>query len=88
MVPTDQVVVLFYVDERGETCTRRVLPERIWFGCTDWHREPQWLLDAFDVDRRAVRSFAMQRIEQMRPDTTDRVHDGPAVACSAGRAEV
>ena len=36
-----------------------ILPERIWFGSTDWHPEPQWLMDAWDLDKGTIRSFAL-----------------------------
>lgn len=56
------VVNIRYTNHRGETATRRILPHRIRFDSTEWHPERQWLLDAFDLDRQAERSFAMQDI--------------------------
>jgi hypothetical protein len=41
---------------------REIIPERIWFGATEWHPEPQWLLDAIDVEKNALRNFAMKDI--------------------------
>ena len=57
-----QVVSLVYTNYRGETAVRQVLPKRIWFGKTDWHPEEQWLLDAFDIEKQADRSFAIKDI--------------------------
>lgn len=53
---------ILYTNHRGETATRRIVPERVWFGSTRWHPEPQWLLDAKDIDRRDRRSFALRDI--------------------------
>lgn len=78
----DQVVVLVYTNYRGERATRRIIPERIWFGATDWHPEPQWLLDAFDIDRGAERSFAIKDVEQFG-GTVD-VPDRSSASLSAG----
>ena len=56
------VVTIRYTNYRGETGDRRIVPQRIRFGSTEWHREEQWLLDAFDIDRKADRSFAVKDI--------------------------
>lgn len=62
-----KVIVMTYTNYRGERSERRVVPERIWFGSTDWHPGPQWLMDAFDLDREAMRSFAMTDIHKIEP---------------------
>jgi hypothetical protein len=48
-----------YRNHRGETAVRRVVPIRVWYGHTDWHPDPQWLMDAHDLDRGEVRTFAL-----------------------------
>lgn len=47
-----------YTNYRGETARREIIPERVWYGATKWHPEEQWLLDAFDVEKESLRSFA------------------------------
>jgi len=59
----EKSVKILYTNYRGETAIREVIPEKIWFGGTDWHPEPQWLLDAFDVEKDAKRSFAMKDVK-------------------------
>ncbi|WP_321385717.1 hypothetical protein [Rhizobium sp.] len=49
-----------YTNYRGETSRRAIKPKCVWFGSTEWHREPQWLLTAFDVDKGADRDFALK----------------------------
>ena len=39
---------------------RTITPKRIWWGATDWHPEPQWLLTAFDAEKQADRDFALK----------------------------
>jgi len=51
---------LVYTNWRGETSVRTITPIRVWFGSTDWHPEPQWLLRAFDHDKNAERDFALK----------------------------
>jgi predicted DNA-binding transcriptional regulator YafY len=61
-VPEERTVRILYTNYRGETTLRRIVPERVHFASTDWHPKPQWLLDALDVERNAMRSFAMKDI--------------------------
>jgi hypothetical protein len=59
---TPQAVLVVYRNYRGETATRSILPQRLWFGSTEWHPEPQGLLDAVDTERHEERSFAFRDI--------------------------
>jgi hypothetical protein len=49
-----------YKNWRGELAVRTVRVIRLSYGSTEWHREPQWLLEALDVEKRAVRMFAVR----------------------------
>jgi WYL domain len=55
-----QPVRLTYTNWRGETSERTITPLRVYYGSTDWHPEPQWLLRAFDHDKQAERDFALK----------------------------
>ena len=57
-----KLVVIRYTNYRGETAVRRIVPIQIHFTSTEWHPEPQWVMEAFDLDRGAERSFAMKEI--------------------------
>lgn len=63
-------VKIVYKNYRGEISTREIIPEVIWFGSTDWHKEPQWILDAFDLGKDAKRGFAIKDIQSWteKPD--------------------
>ena len=58
-----QMVKIVYTNYRHQTAVRTIIPERVWFGSTEWHREPQWLLEALDVEKGERRSFAMADIK-------------------------
>ncbi|WP_234891478.1 hypothetical protein [Agrobacterium vitis] len=60
MPAQDVPVTLNYTNYRGETSERTILPKNIWFGSTEWHPEPQWLLTAFDLEKKADRDFALK----------------------------
>ena len=54
-------LVLTYTNHRGETGVRRIIPLAApWWGQSDYHVEPQWLLRAFDVDKQVEREFALK----------------------------
>lgn len=60
-------VKILYTNYKGERGYRKIVPEKIWFGSTEWHKEEQWLLDAMDLEKKALRNFAMKDIEQWIP---------------------
>lgn len=59
----NQIIKICYTNYRGETSIREILPIRIWFGVTEWHKEEGWLLDAFDIEKKAERSFSITDIK-------------------------
>lgn len=57
-------VRILYTNWRGEKRWRHIRPLRTRFGATDWHPEPQELLDAIDLERGVERTFAISGIER------------------------
>ncbi len=55
-------VIIDYTNWRGEFSLRRIEPRRVYFGSTEHHPEPQWLLEAMDLDKGEWRTFAMKDI--------------------------
>lgn len=55
-----------YTNWRGETALRCLIPQKLWFGSTEYHPEPQWLLTCEDVDKGVVRDFALTGFEPVR----------------------
>lgn len=53
-------LVFLYTNWKGETGVRRVKPLEIFFGQNEWHKEAQWLLKAFDYEKKALRFFALK----------------------------
>lgn len=55
-----------YTKYKGETEFRRVIPHCIRFGVTEHHKDDgnggHWLLEAFDCNRNALRTFALKDI--------------------------
>lgn len=57
-----------YRNYKGEEGQRRAIPGRIYWGATEWHSEPQWLFDAWDLDKDAHRTFALNDVLVWRED--------------------
>lgn len=51
--------VVAYRNYRGEVAVRSFYPRRLWFGSTEYHPEEQWLLDVWDLDKDAERTYAL-----------------------------
>lgn len=75
-----RAVLIDYTNWRGERSTRLVFPSSIRFGESPYHPGPQWLLDAWDVEKRAARTFAMKDIHRWGAETRE---DGPASPAGA-----
>ncbi len=55
-----------YTNWRGETAWRTIIPYFIRFGATEHHRDEQWLLEAWDVEKGATRTFALKDVREWR----------------------
>lgn len=54
-----------YTNYRGETAIRSVIPSRVFYGTVPpYHPDPGWYLEAFDLDKQAVRHFDMAQIHR------------------------
>ena len=55
-----------YVNYKGESSHRKVQVDQIEFGTNEWHKEPQWLMHAYDFDKNENRAFAMRDMTNVR----------------------
>lgn len=51
-----------YTNWRNERGIRTIIPQQIRWGATEWHPGEQWLLEALDVEKGVLRTFAMKDI--------------------------
>ncbi|NTF17743.1 WYL domain-containing protein [Agrobacterium rubi] len=59
----DQPSVSFvYENWKGEIAVRTAVPVRMIFASNEWHKEKQWLIEAFDLKHNAMRTFAVSGI--------------------------
>jgi hypothetical protein len=53
-----------YTNYRGETAVRTIVPMSFYFGSTEYHKEEQWLVKLWDVERAAERIYALREITE------------------------
>jgi hypothetical protein len=58
----DGIVLIDYTNWEGKREVRTIFPLSLHFGSNVWHPEPQWLLEAFDLNISKPRSFAISGI--------------------------
>lgn len=56
------VAKILYKNWKGETRERLIIPLKIYHGNNQYHTQEQWLLRAFDNEKKEVRTFAMRDI--------------------------
>jgi len=62
VTPETRTVDIVYHNWKDETAIRRVTPKVFYWGSTTYHPENQWLMLAFDEDKKQDRVFAMRDI--------------------------
>ena len=80
MVTLGEPVRITYRNYRGETAQRVITPQRVWFGSTEWHPEPQWPMAAFDHEKQANRDFAIKDFGYPAPSTRTQALEEKPVA--------
>lgn len=51
---------ILYTNWKGQTEIKNIVPQEIYFGTTEQHKEEQWLMQVLDVDKGATRTYAVQ----------------------------
>ena len=59
-----QKIKILYTNWKVKTSYRNIIPKSIEFKSTEWHKEEQWILNAFDIDKNADRGFALKDIKE------------------------
>ncbi len=55
-------VRILYKNWKGEVGYRNIIPISIDYKFSEWHKETQWIMTAFDLDKMAERGFACKDI--------------------------
>jgi predicted DNA-binding transcriptional regulator YafY len=55
-----------YVNWKGINGHRKVEVYKIYWGSNEYHKKEQWLLEAFDIDKKEYREFAMSDMSNVK----------------------
>lgn len=60
----EPILQFTYKNYKGNVALRNVVNPKIIWGTSAWHNDgqPCWLLEAFDLDKQAIRGFAIDDI--------------------------
>jgi hypothetical protein len=61
-----------YLNYREEQTRRHVEIGHVWWGITEWHPIPGWLLSAFDLEKQGWRNFAMKEMANVEAESNVR----------------
>lgn len=53
------IIKVTYTNYKGETGRRTITPLQLLYGTTQWHHVPQWLLEVYDHEKEAIRTYAL-----------------------------
>ena len=59
-------VIIDYTNWKGERRERLITPGIFFWGITNWHQEPQWMMNAVDEEKHEERTFALSGIHGWR----------------------
>jgi len=60
--PVEIPIKVKYKNYQGITSIRNIIPQNIYYGSTDYHKEDQWLLEVWDIEKDALRTYAVMDI--------------------------
>lgn len=70
------IVKIDYTNWKGERRFRRIQPTgEFMFGSDKFHKEPQWLMVAIDLEKWEKRTFAMKDIHSWVPEENPLIKD-------------
>ncbi len=59
-------IKVVYKNWRGEIGLRRIIPLDIFYGSNEFHKEQQWLMRVWDVDKKDYRTYALRDIQEWK----------------------
>lgn len=73
---TDRTFSAYYRNHAGVVAWRTITPMEVWYGTTEWHKQPQWFLKAQDHSRNAIRDFALSDFLGDQEPAPEQVRNG------------
>ena len=61
-------VSILYTNWKGVTAWRRIVPQSLWVGATEFHPDVQLFMKALDLDKSETRDFSVRDIQAWAPE--------------------
>lgn len=71
LIDSERIVRIDYTNWEGKRAIRRIKPKFIYYGHTKFHLTEQWLLKAYDVDKKDWRRFPLLNIHSWLEDNEE-----------------
>lgn len=52
-----------YKNWKGETAVRKIIPLSVFYGSTEYHKQEQWLMKVWDLEKGDYRTYALKDIQ-------------------------
>lgn len=65
-IENGMTIMFKYKNWKGITDIRMCVVEGIFYGSNAWHKEEQFLLSGFDLDKNEMRDYAMKDISDIK----------------------
>jgi hypothetical protein len=73
---SDRTLRFSYTNHRGDRAVCQAIPIDLFFGSTEHHGEPQWIVRAHDLDESAIRDFALRDMIPLNEARAEDIIDG------------
>lgn len=61
---SDIAVKVRYKNWKGEVAIRNIIPLEVFYGSTEYHREEQWFMRVWDLDKENFRNYALKDVQE------------------------
>jgi hypothetical protein len=72
-----RAVSFSYMNWKGEMRRRKAVMVAVFWGSNEWHSEPQWLIKGKDLEKDALRTYALKDMRDVRPIKEEEKHARP-----------
>ena len=62
--PKSKAIRVRYRNWKGETAVRSIIPLGVFYGSSEFHKEEQWLLKVWDLEKSDYRTYALKGISE------------------------
>ena len=76
MQPVFEPIMVDYTNYKGERSIRRIFPTNMFYGTTEYHPQPQYLLTVHDFDKKDQRIYALSGFHRFGTPNLLRLGEG------------